>query len=98
MTTIRVVLWSPRVYAPQMPERLGLSELKKQTKAAGYTKIRRLAAAGTSEPRDSWDGVTSDAESGFAHVDVSYVFNGNTVIVRKMEKADIYYGTSYGLS
>lgn len=81
-----------------MPELLGLSELKKRAKAAGYTKISRLADAGTSEPLDSWDGVTSDTESGFAHVDVSYVLNGNIVIVRKMGRADIYYGMSYGLS
>jgi len=33
----------------------------------------------------------------FAHADISYVLNGNIVIVRKMGKADIYYGMSYGL-
>ena len=81
-----------------MPELLGLAELKKRAKAAGYTKISRLADAGSAVPLDSWDGVTSDAESGFAHADVSYVLNGNTVIVRKMGTADIYYGMSYGLS
>jgi hypothetical protein len=81
-----------------MPELLGLTELKKRAKATGYTKSSRLADAESAMPPHSWDGVTSDAESGFAHADVSYVLNGNTVIVRKMGKTDIYYGLSHGLS
>jgi hypothetical protein len=47
-----------------MPELLGLVELKKRAKAAGYTKISRLGDAGSAVPLDSWDGVTVDAESG----------------------------------
>jgi hypothetical protein len=43
------------------------------------------------------DGVTPDEGNVFAHADISYVLNGNIVIVRKMGKADIYYGMSYGL-
>jgi hypothetical protein len=81
-----------------MPELLGLTELRKRAKAAGYTKISRLADGGSAVPLDSWNGVTSDAESGFAHSEVSYILNGNTVIVRKIGKADIYYGMSHGLS
>ena len=42
--------------------------------------------------------MTLEAGSVFALADVSYVLNGNTVIARKMGKADIYYGMSYGLS
>jgi hypothetical protein len=49
-------------------------------------------------PLDSWDGVTADAESGFADADISYILNGNAVIVRKTGKADIQYGMSYVLS
>jgi hypothetical protein len=80
-----------------MPELLGLAELKKRAKADGYTKISRLADAGTTVPLDGWDGVTPDEGNVFAHADISYVLNGNIVIVRKMGKADIYYGMSYGL-
>jgi hypothetical protein len=84
-----------------MPELLGLTELKKRAKAAGYlagyTKISRLADGGSAVPLDSWNGVTSDAESGFAHSEVSYILNGNTVIVHKIGRAD-YYGMSHGLS
>jgi hypothetical protein len=47
-----------------MPELLGLVELKKRAKAAGYTKISRLGDGGSAVPLDSWDGVTVDAESG----------------------------------
>jgi hypothetical protein len=80
-----------------MPELLGLAELKKRAKADGYTKISRLADAGTAVPLDGWDGVTPKESNVFAHADLSYVLNGNIVIVRKMGKADIYYGMSYGL-
>jgi hypothetical protein len=80
-----------------MPELLGLAELKKRAKADGYTKISRLADAGTAVPLDGWDGVTREESNVFAHADISYVLNGNIVIVRKMGKADIYYGMSYGL-
>jgi hypothetical protein len=81
-----------------MPELLGLAELKKRAKAAGYTKISRLGDAGSAVPLDSWDGVTVAAESGFADADISYILNGNTVIVRKTGKGDIQYGMSYVLS
>ena len=81
-----------------MPELRGLAELKKRSKAAGYTKISCLGDAGSAEPLDSWDGVTVDAESGFADADISYILNGNTVIVRKTGKSDIQYGMSYVLS
>jgi transposase, IS5 family len=37
-----------------MPEVLGLAELKKRAKAAGYTKISRLGNAGSAVPLDSW--------------------------------------------
>ena len=77
-----------------MPELLGLAELKKRAKAAGYTKIRRLADAGSAVPIDSWNGVTSEAGRGFVHVGLLYILNGNTVIVRKMGEADIYYALS----
>jgi hypothetical protein len=80
-----------------MPELLGLAELKKRAKADGYTKISRLADAGTAVPLDGWDGVTPEEDNVFAHADISYVLNGNIVIVRKMGKVDIYYGMSYGL-
>jgi len=36
-----------------MPELLGLTELKKRAKAAGYKKISRLADAGSAVPVDS---------------------------------------------
>jgi hypothetical protein len=81
-----------------MPEVLGLAELKKRAQAEGYTTISRLADAGSAVPLDGWNGVTSDAESAFAQAEISYVLNGNIVIVRKLGKADIYYGMSYGLS
>jgi hypothetical protein len=81
-----------------MPELLGLAELKKRAKAAGYTKISRLGDAGSAVPLGSWNGVAVDAESGFADADISYILNGNTVIVREMGKGDIYYGMSYVLS
>ena len=77
-----------------MPELLGLAELKKRVKAAGYTKISRLADAGSAVPLDSWDGVTSGPGGGFVHVGLSYILNGNSVIVRKMGKADIYFSLS----
>ena len=47
---------------------------------------------GSAVPLDSWDGVTLEVASVFVHADISYVLNGNIVIVRKMGKADIYYG------
>jgi hypothetical protein len=50
-----------------MPELLGLTELKKRAKAAGYTKISRLADAGSAVPLDNWNGFTANPESGFAH-------------------------------
>jgi hypothetical protein len=87
-----VVLRWPRVYSGPVPELLGLAEIKKRAKADGYTKISRLADAGTAVPLDSWNGVTVDAESGFADADISYILNGNTVIVREIGKGDIYYG------
>jgi hypothetical protein len=77
-----------------MPELLGLAELKKRAKAAGYTKIARLADAGSAESLESWNGFTAETGTGFVSVGVSYILNGNTVIVRKMGKADIYYGLS----
>ena len=77
-----------------MPELLGLAELKKRAKAAGYTKIRRLADAGSAVPLDSWNGFTAEPGSGSVHVCASYILNGNTVIFRKMGEADIYYGLS----
>ena len=46
-------------------------------------------------PLDSWDGVTVNAESGFAEADISYILNGNAVIVRKTGKGDIQYSMSY---
>jgi hypothetical protein len=94
MTNMRVVLWGRRVYALTMPELLGLAELKKRAKAAGYTKIKRLADAGSAVPLDGWNGVTAEAGIGFVHVGASYILNGNTVIVRKMGEAGIYYGLS----
>jgi hypothetical protein len=77
-----------------MPELLGLAEFKKRAKAAGYTKTKHLADAGGSVPLDSWDGVTTETGSGFVHVGVSYILNGNIVSIRKMGKADIYYRLS----
>ena len=74
-----------------MPELLGLTELKKRAKAAGYTKISRLDS-GRAVPLDSWNGFTAETGSGSVHVGVSYILNGNTVIIRKMGEADIYYG------
>jgi hypothetical protein len=62
-----------------MPELLGLAELKKPAKAAGYTKIKRLADAGGSVPLDSWNGGTTETGSGSVHVGVSYILNGNSV-------------------
>jgi hypothetical protein len=76
------------VYPRLMPELLGLTELKKRAKAAGYTKISRLADL------VNWNGFMANPESGFAHAEGSYILNGNSVIVRKMGKADIYYGLS----
>ena len=81
-----------------MPEHLGLAELKNRAKAAGYTKISRLGDAGSAVPLDSWNGIGLDAESGFADADISYILNGNTVIVHKMSKGDIHCGMSYVLS
>jgi hypothetical protein len=49
-------------------------------------------------PLASWDGVTVDAVGGFADADISYILNGNAVIVRKTGKGDIQYGMSYVLS
>jgi hypothetical protein len=77
-----------------MPELLGLAELKKRAKAAGYTKIARLAGVGSAEPLDSWNGLTAETERGSVSLGVSYILNGNIVIVRKMGEADIYYGLS----
>jgi hypothetical protein len=77
-----------------MPELLGLTELKKRAKAAGYTKISRLADAGSAVPLDNWNGFMANPGSGFAQAEGSYILNGNSVIVRKMGKADIYYGLS----
>jgi hypothetical protein len=82
------------MYSLRMPELLRLTELKKRAKAAGYTKIRRLADAGSTVPLDSWNGFTAETGSGFVHVGASYILNGNTVIDRKMGHADIYYGLS----
>jgi hypothetical protein len=39
---------------------------------------------------DDWSGVTSEEGSAFADANVSYILNGNTVIVRKVGKGDIY--------
>ena len=82
------------MYPRLMPELLGLAELKKRAKAAGYTKISRLADAGSAVPLDNWNGFMANPESGFAHAEGSYILNGNSVIVRKMGKADRYYGLS----
>jgi hypothetical protein len=76
-----------------MPELLGLTELKKRAKAAGYTKISR-ADPGRAVPLDSWHGFTAETASGSVHVDVSYILNGNIVIIRKMGEADVYFGLS----
>ena len=70
-----------------MPELLGLAELKKRAKAAG-----RLADPGRSAPLDSGNGFTAETGSGSVQVGVSYILNGNTVIIRKMGEADIYNG------
>ena len=59
-----------------MPELLGLTELKR-AKAAGYTKISRLADGGSAVPLDSWHGFTAETGSGSVHVGVSYILNGN---------------------
>jgi hypothetical protein len=75
-----------------MPELLGLAELKKRAQAAGYTKISRLAEPGRAAPLDSWNGFTAETGKGSVQVGVSYILNGNTVIIRKMGEADIYYG------
>jgi hypothetical protein len=53
-----------------MPELLGLAELKKRAKADGYTKISRLADAGTAVPLDGCDGVTPEEGNVFAHADI----------------------------
>jgi formate hydrogenlyase subunit 3/multisubunit Na+/H+ antiporter MnhD subunit len=45
-----------------------------------------------------FDAMEVDAESGFADADISYMLNGNAVIVRKTGKSDIQYGMSYVLS
>jgi hypothetical protein len=82
------------MYSGPMPELLGLAELKKRAKAAGYTKISRPADAGSAVPLDSWNGFTAETGSGSVHIGFSYILNGNTVIVRKMGEADIYYGLS----
>ena len=72
----------------------GLAQLKKRAKAAGYTKIKRLADAGSAVPLDSWNGFTAETGSGSVHVGVSYILNSNTVIIRKMGEADVYFGLS----
>jgi hypothetical protein len=77
-----------------MPELLGFAELKKRAKAAGYTKISRLADPGRAVPLDSWHGFTAGTGSGSVQVGVSYILNGNTVIIRKMGDADVYFGLS----
>jgi len=41
---------------------------------------------------DSWNGFTAETGRGSVQVGVSYILNGNTVIIRKMGEADIYYG------
>ena len=51
-----------------MPELLGLAELKKRAKAAGYTKISRLADPGRAVPLDSWHGFAAETGSGSVHV------------------------------
>lgn len=73
-----------------MPEHLGLNELKKRVGAAGYRKISRLGDAGSAVLLDDWSGVTSEEGSTFADADVSYILNGNTVIVRQAGKGNIY--------
>jgi hypothetical protein len=77
-----------------MPELLGLAELKKRAKAAGYTKISRLAEPGRAVPLDSWNGFTAETGSGSVHVGVSYILNGKIMIIRKMGEADVYFGLS----
>ena len=77
-----------------MPELLGLAELKKRAKAAGYTMISRLADPGRAVPLDSWNGFTAETGSRSVHVGVSYILNGNAVIIRKMGEADVYFGLS----
>jgi len=54
-----------------MPELLGLTELKKRAKVAGYTKISRLADPGRTVPLDSWHGFTAETGSGSVQVGVS---------------------------
>ena len=80
-----------------MPELLGLNELQKRAGVAGYTKISRLGDAGSAALLNDGSGVTSEEGSAFADADVSYILNGDTVIVRKVGKGDIYCA-SYVLS
>ena len=56
-----------------MPELLGLTERKKRAKAAGCTKISRLADAGSAVTLDNWNGFMANPESGFAYAEGSYI-------------------------
>jgi hypothetical protein len=75
-------------------EYFSLSEFKECAKTLGFTKISRQAGGGPVLPLESWNGVTTEAGSGYSHIGVWYHVSGNTLTVRKAGKPDILYDLS----
>jgi hypothetical protein len=72
---------------------MGLEEVKEQTKAASCTKIIQCRQDGTPVVLlGAWTGlITSQTESGFAHLNVSYALNANTLTAHAPGKVDTIY-------
>jgi len=72
-------------------EFFSLSEFKEHAKTLGYTKIERQAEAGQAVPLESWNGVTTEAGSGYSRIGVWYHLDGSVLNVRKAGKPDACY-------
>jgi hypothetical protein len=75
-------------------EYFNLKEFKDYAKTLGFTKITRQAEGAHAVSLESWNGVTTEAGSGYSHIGVWYHVNGNTLTVRKVGKPEISYDLS----
>jgi hypothetical protein len=76
---------------PDKIERLSLSELNARAIAAGFAKIQRVAENATDVSLVSWQGLSSEQGSGYFHVAVWYILDGDTVTAQKLGEPDVHY-------
>ena len=75
-------------------EHFNLKEFKDYAKTLGFTKITHQAEGAHAVSLESWNGVTTEAGSGYSHIGVWCHVNGKTLTVRKVGKPDILYDLS----